>query len=152
MFIKRKPIKASELRNGVEMRICNNQAELFVLAAKKGFDDDDFISKYMNSELCHEIDGLYSPHQLAAPSYNMACLLDEIQPEKTELHYHINAIWWIGYIYRYIQFRFDLFSSEIYKAIPVEKMIKWYEGMHTQGDEYFMSVLHEDYFQKKGAF
>ena len=65
----------------------------------------------------------------------------EIKPKKNNLHYDPDAIEWIGWMYKYLQLRFEISSREIYTRLPLKIMLGYYPGMHTQAEEFFVDVL-----------
>ena len=122
--------------------ICETQSEIFQLAMDMNLDDDDFIKEYMNSDFCkREMDALYSWFHLADPKDSMDYILREIKPKKNNLHYDPDAIEWIGWMYKYLQLRFEISSREIYTRLPLKIMLGYYPGMHTQAEEFFVDVL-----------
>lgn len=122
--------------------ICENQEKLFELAQNMNFDDDDFIKKYMNSDICKKaLDQLYSPLQMAEPEDIMDYILEQITPKKNNQHYDTDAIKWTGYMYRYLHLRLAIPSTIIYKTLPLKDMLVYYVGMHTQDYEYFIDVI-----------
>lgn len=126
--------------------ICKTQQNVFSLAMDMNFDDEDFAKNYMNSEFCQrEMDAIYSFFHMTDPNYFMAELLDEIHPKKDNMHYDHNAIEWIGWMYKYLQLRFEIPSKEIYAVLPLQKMLNYYPGMHTQDPEYFIDVVKEKF-------
>lgn len=126
--------------------ICKTQQNIFLLAMDKNFDDEDFARKYMNSEFCsREMDALYSFFHMTNTAYIMSVLLDEIHPEKNNLHYDYNAIEWIGWMYKYLQLRLEIPSKEIYAVLPLKTMLGYYPGMHTQDEEYFVNIIKEQF-------
>lgn len=125
---------------------CENVGDIFLLAQKMGFDDDDFAEKYMNSEFVRtEIDAEYSHCHSAWCNYVMDELLDEITPKKNDKHYSPDAFEWAGYMYRYVHMRLGTPSSLIYKTLPLEKMLILYEGMHTVTEEYFIDDIKDSF-------
>lgn len=126
----------------VGYEICMAQSRLFVYATDHDYDDDDFIEKYMNSDFCNKkMDAPWSRFQLMNPAYNMSYLLDEINPVKNNMHYDPNAIEWIGWMYRYIQLRFEISSQKIYKTLPLPDMLLYYKSMRTEDAEYFIERI-----------
>jgi hypothetical protein len=141
MNIKAKPF--DELI-GCDYFICETQGLIFSLAIKMGFDDDDFIQKYMNSRFCTvEMDAPYDYFQMAEPEDSMDYILKEIKPEQNTQHYDEDAIKWIGYMYRYMHIRLGTGSDTLYRLLPLKDMLVYYVGMHTQDDEYFLDVMQE---------
>ena len=67
----------------VEQDVCNTQRDIFTLAINMGYDEKDFIQKYMNSKFCNQnMDSTYSFFQTADEGYCMEYILDEIHPQK----------------------------------------------------------------------
>lgn len=136
-----------EMQCGLDVgyQICMAQSKLFVYAIEQDYDDDDFIQQYMNSEFCNKkMDASYSWFQLMNAAYNMSYLLDEIDPIKSNMHYDLDTIAWVGWMYRYIQLRLEIPSREIYKTLPLSDMLLYYKGMRTEDAEYFI-----EHIQKK---
>ena len=126
--------------------ICETQEKIFSLAMDMGFDDENFISKYMNSQFCNrEMDALYSWFQMADPEDSMDYILKEIEPQKNYRHHDEYAIQWTGWMYRYLHLRLKVSSREIYAILPLKDMLVYYIGMHTQDDEYFVDVIKEKF-------
>ncbi len=122
--------------------ICKSNQRLFALAIDKDFDDEEFAEKYMNSEFCErEMDALYSFFHMSDTAYTMSVLLDEIHPKKNTRHYNPDTIEWIGWMYKYLQLRFETPSKEIYAILPFKTMLGYYAGMHTQDPEYFVEHI-----------
>lgn len=130
----------------VGYEICLTQSRLFMYAVETDFDDDDFVKKYMNSDFCHRhMDALYSHFQLMNPEFIMSYLLDEITLKKNIEHYNVDAIEWIGWMYKYLQLRFEMPSKEIYAMLPLKIMLGYYGGMRTQDAEYFVDIVKEKF-------
>lgn len=139
----------SEKFSEVQYYICETQGLLFKLAQTMDFDDDDFIQKFMHSDLCKRaLDQLYSPWQMADPEDMMDETLRFITPKKNTQHYDSNAVNWIGYMYRYLHLRLAIPSAVIYDILPLQDMLVSYVGMHTQDDEYFVDVI-KDKLERK---
>lgn len=130
------------MTKSTEYDICDTQELIFKLAIDMGFDDEDFASKYMVSKFCNkEMDALYSFFQMAEPEYCMDYILEEIHPQKNDKHYATSVIEWIGWMYRYLHIELNIPSKEIYAMLPMEKMLAYYPGMHTQDEDFFVDVV-----------
>jgi hypothetical protein len=141
--------KSFEVWSGVDTFICETQGLIFTLAIDMGFDDDDFVEKYMNSRFCNvEMDALYSYFQMAEPEDSMDYVLKEVQPTKNSKHYDGDAMYWVGYMYRYIHLRLGISSDTIYRSLPLKDMLIFYVGMHTQDEEFFLDVIQEEGIMK----
>lgn len=128
--------------------ICQNQANLFLLAQKEGYDIIEFIAGFMNSRFANvEWDAPNTYCQTATPEYNLVDCIEEFDPPKSDVCFDEPSVDWIGYMYRYIQIRLGIHSKEILQVLPVRNMLIWYEGMHTLSEEYFI----EDVVKEKLA-
>lgn len=126
--------------------ICLTQQDLCTLAVDMGFDEEDFIPKYMLSDFCKlEMDAPYSFFHRADPAYTMSVLLDEIQPQKADMHYEYHVIEWIGCTYKYLQLRLRIPSRDVYRIVPFGKMLRYHAGTCTEDTEYFAEILQERY-------
>lgn len=122
--------------------ICITQENLFKYAVEKGYDIEDFITKYMQSDFCkRHMDALYSWLQTEFETMVMSYLLDEITPEKTDQQQDKNAFGWIGWMYRYLQLRLEISSKKIIEMLPLKDMLAYYKDMHTKEAEYFLTTV-----------
>lgn len=42
-----------------------------------------------------------------------------------------NVLYWVGYAYTYFHWHADMYSTELYKRIPLRQMLKYYDTGHT---------------------
>ena len=114
------------------------------------FDDEDFAEKYMASRFCNiAMDAECSYYQTIWTEECMHRLLQDIEPEKNELHHNPDIMYWIGYMYRYLSMRYGIASRRIYQELPFAKMLTMYEGLHTQSDEYAISVFAKHFPERR---
>lgn len=136
-------IALEEIRS-YDLYSCRIQGELFVLVQDMQYDEADFIKRYMTSRFCNkEMDALYSYFQTADAEDSMDYVQKEFTLVKSDNHYDRNAVFWIGYMYRYLHLRTGFSSEYIYSKIPFCDMLVMYVGMSTQDDEYFLDVIRE---------
>ncbi len=57
--------------------------------------------------------------------------------------YDPEALYWLGYITRYISYTREMPSSLLYKAFPPKSLIAVYPGYHTQSEEWVVERLLE---------
>lgn len=98
-----------------------------------------FIKRFMNSEICSRID--------RENEINIALVFEELE-EKYQLtrgnkKYSIDSIYWIGYIYRYWSYVFELPSNEVYKIISANQLVQLYEPYHTLDPESTIRRIYE---------
>ena len=116
--------------DALTMSFCDTTGRLFELSARKGLDSRIFIEKYMNSDACRRFDLPYDRLQWAGEQYILAELLDETPVPQGET-YNGDALFWIGYTYRYWRLYGGESSAEIYKQADAETMNMIYPGYHT---------------------
>lgn len=130
----------------IGQRICQTQAQIFRSAAEKGFDEKDFSKKYMHSQFClREMDALWSYFHLANPEAGLYEFLDEKRPKQHKKDGDIYAMEWIGWMYRYMQLRFEIPSNKIYRQLPYDTMVHYYVAMHNEDEEYIIDSIIEDF-------
>lgn len=120
------------------------QGDLFALSAKKGLDSEKFIKSYMNSQIVKRFDSLYDRAQWNGEYY----LMDELQKEYPDIPngaaWDIDAMYWIGYIYRYWHCLTNTKSREIYEIADAPKMLAEYPAGHTMSEENCIGKLLDD--------
>lgn len=132
----------------LESKLCDVQGRLFELSTDNGFDSEDFIKKYMNSKLSKEFDSTYNPTQWMGEYYLLESLLDECDIKKSSDIYNKEAMYWIGYIYRYWHFYTNESSKQIYKQAKAKTMNNNYLMFHTLDPSLAIDNLKEIYRQK----
>lgn len=90
-----------------------------------------FVKKYMNSDIVKHID--YS--SFLYESRDIYNVLDELKNE-TNLSVGKNKIpqnvmYWIGYLYRYWSYLYNVSSRFLFKVIKTEELVKLYEAYHS---------------------
>lgn len=115
-----------------QTQICRTQGRLFELAGKRDLDDDEFVKAFMNSETARQLDMPWSHAQWAGEAYLLAELKDEVHSLPESPHgYRPDAMYWMGYIYRYWHFYTGESSAEIYEHADASTMAIAYPGYHT---------------------
>ena len=117
--------------NSLQRQLCDIQGRLFELSLKKNLDSADFIEKYMNSQTCGYFDLPYDRHQWAGEEYILEEFLDETYVKPVGESYHIDELYWAGYIYRYWHFLTGENSPQIYEQANAQRMKECFLGFHT---------------------
>lgn len=134
-----------------EQVMCGVQGRLFQLSAKHGYDSEDFIKKFMNSETAAFIDLPYDRHQWAGEEY----LLEELEDTYKFLKisedklFDSEVLFWIGYLYRYWHYYKSVSSKEIYAIADASILNTCWLGYHTLDIEFAIDRLIEAYHQNK---
>jgi hypothetical protein len=112
--------------------LCRVQGKLFELSLERGFASEQFINAFMRSVCAADLDMGFNKLQWMGEEYIMGTLMDELG-DKLVLgkQYSKNALYWIGYIYRYWHFHTGEGSKEIVKQAPAKDMRAAYPGLHT---------------------
>lgn len=125
-----------------ETSLCDMQGKLFEMSAAKGYASEKFIKEFMLSPIAHDLDSEFNFMQWAGKEYIMErmesehadCLINgEIFDEE--------ALFWIGYVYRYWHFMTGESSKVILKQAPVAKMRTLFLGYHTMSIELAIEKL-----------
>ena len=135
----------------VESKLCDVQGSLFELFADTKYDPESLIRVFMNSELGKNLDSEYNRMQWVGEEYLLEELLDtyadQLQP-KIEA-YSKDALFWMGYVYRYWHYYKNESSKNIYKIASFKTMNINYFIFHTLAVEHAIDDLIEIHSQKK---
>ena len=121
--------------NSLQMALCDTQGQLFELAAERGYASEAFVKAYMTSAVAADMD----------KAYILSRMGDELADQliKDGEIYDKEALYWMGYIYRYWHFYTGESSREIYKQTPAKTMNVVYLMYHTMSPEMAIDRLKE---------
>lgn len=132
-------------------KLCDVQGSLFESFANTEYDPECLIRVFMNSELSKNLDSDYNRMQWAGEEYLLEELLDvykeQLEPKSEE--YSKDALFWMGYVYRYWHYYKNESSKNIYKIAPFKTMNINYLMFHTFSVEHAIDDLIEIYNQKQ---
>lgn len=133
--------------NSLQMALCDTQGQLFELAAERGYASETFIKEYMTSAVAADMDKEFHHIQWAGKAYILSRMEDEFADQLVKVGeiYDKEALYWMGYIYRYWHFYTDENSREIYKQAPAKTMNVVYLMYHTMSPEMAIDRLREAY-------
>ncbi len=133
--------------NSLQLTLCDTQGQLFELAAEKGYSSEAFLKAFMTSSVAADMDKEFHHLQWAGKAYILSRMEDELDSElKTDgTVYDKEALYWIGYIYRYWNFYTGESSREIYKQAPAKTMNVVYLMYHTMSPKMAIDRLKEAY-------
>lgn len=126
-----------------EHDLCEMQGHLLELAWKRGYPQADFVPTFMNSEVARRLDSPYSRYQWMGEEYALSavasdaalvpgCRPDDVDPE---------ALFWMGYTYRYWHYLTGETSREMYAVADYDRMRRVYPGYHTVSCELAINWL-----------
>lgn len=113
--------------------LCDLQAKVFESSVSNlPCSSEIFIRRFMNSDVVRELDSGYALDAVITP----AGILERIEEqygatEYGSVKYTANEIFWIGYIYRYFAYTYELSSSHVYKLVKPKELRKMYPAGHT---------------------
>ena len=127
------------------MALCDTQGQLFELAAERGYASETFIKAYMTSAVAADMDKEFHHIQWAGKAYILSRMEDELADQlvKDGEIYDKEALYWMGYIYRYWHFYTGESSREIYKQASAKTMNVVYLMYHTMSPEMAIDRLKE---------
>lgn len=129
------------------MALCDTQGQLFELAAERGYASETFIKAYMTSAVAADMDKEFHHIQWAGKAYILSRMEDELSDQliKDGEVFDKEALYWMGYIYRYWHFYTGENSREIYKQAQAKTMNVVYLMYHTMSPEMAIDRLKEAY-------
>ena len=115
------------------------------LAAERGYASEAFVKAYMTSAVAADMDKEFHHIQWAGKAYILSRMGDELADQliKDGEIYDKEALYWMGYIYRYWHFYTGENSREIYKQAPAKTMNVVYLMYHTMSPEMAIDRLKE---------
>lgn len=136
------------------LKLCDIQGRLFELFLSTDYDVENLVKVFMNSDIAKNLDSEYNRMQWAGEEYLLEELIDTCKDKLTHKKTSVSkeALFWMGYVYRYWHFYTQEDSVKIYKQAPFETMIVNYLMFHTMDVEMAIDDLKEIYNQKKSFF
>ena len=102
-------------------RLCDIQAELFEKSVStQDMSSEVFVRRFMNSKIAIELDSKAFLDDSKTINDIFADL--DLQYGKTtygSLKYNKDTMYWVGYLYRYFCYTYDVSSKPAYKYLPL---------------------------------
>ena len=130
--------------NRDELAVANTQGIIFEECQGLGVDAVDFITKFMQSKTAEDLDNMISGVYSAGSAPLKRYILHQVDPVKCfdENNYiNENALYWIGYIYRYWAFLLGTPSKDIIRSFPIDKALLCYPAYHCMGNKEAISKM-----------
>ena len=134
--------------NGFERQLSDIQGRVFELSIAKGLDSAVFIEKFMNSATCEYLDMPYDRLQWAGEEYILENLMEEQVITSGGRQFDKEALFWIGYVYRYWHLLTGESSKDIYLQADAQTMNESYLAFHSLEVTMAIEDLKEIYRQK----
>lgn len=116
--------------NILVQKLCSIQGRLFELSARQGFESNEFVKAYMNSEIAAKFNSAYDRSQWMGEEY----LLDELTQTYELMKGKTcppEVMFWIGYTYSYWAIVYGEPCNKIVKMANLKVMSENYAGLHT---------------------
>lgn len=113
--------------------LCTLQAETFEKSVEKmGTSSEIFIRRFMKSEIAKRFDN-ESILESNIQANDILELIDEEYGISNygSVKYTRNEMFWIGYIYRYFAFTYNMTSAQIYKIVKPKELRDLFLPYHT---------------------
>jgi len=113
--------------------LCELQATTFEKSVDKVETSSGiFIRRFMYSNMAKMLDN----NSILQTNLQAQDLIDSIEEEYGEskygsIKYTHNEIHWVGYVYRYLSYTYDLSSVQVYKLIKPKELRRLYLPYHT---------------------
>lgn len=128
-----------------ELDVIEKQADLFEECQTLfNVDAHDFIEKFMLSDIAKALDKADTTIYSEDLKKMGEILLKQVVVKPLEKEVYPEALYWIGYLYRYWALM-GTPSSEIIKVAPVAKAQERYIGYHTMGTQEAIGRLIHEY-------
>ncbi len=117
--------------------LCELQAKAFELSAEISLSSSEiFIRRFMNSLIAKSIDN----GAILQTNIQAKDILDRIdeqygRSEYGSVKYTKNELYWIGYIYRFFAYTYDMSSVQVYKIIKPKELRGLFLPYHTMAPE-----------------
>lgn len=135
--------------DSLQKKLCDVQGRIFKMSVDRKFESITFIKVFMKSDIAKGLDSIFDRTQWAGEEY----LIDEL--ESIHKNYLIigetldkEAMYWIGYIYRYWHYLTGETSKEILKQAPPKTMATNYLMFHSMDPQMAVEDLKEIYNQE----
>ena len=104
--------------------LCELQAKTFEITFSKGSSSSEiFIRRFMNSKIVTQFDNLGILQSNLQEKDVLQCVDEEYGlSEYGSVKYSKNELYWIGYIYRYYSYTYDIPSKQVYKIIKPKEL------------------------------
>lgn len=114
-------------------KLCSIQADLFIKSVTSlEMSSEVFVRRFMNSKVVQELDN----NSFLSDSKTIDDIFNDLDNQygKTSygsVKYNQEAMYWTGYLYRYMAYTYELSSKQVYKLLPLKEVVRAYLAYHT---------------------
>ena len=131
--------------NIIAHKLCSIQGRLFELSARRGFDSNEFVKAYMNSDVAAKFNSAYDRSQWMGEEYLLGELSQTYQLTEGQT-YSPDVMFWMGYAYAYWSIVYGDTCKNIVKMADPRVMAENYAGLHTVSIDMAIQDLKAQYW------
>lgn len=119
--------------DNIGLILCDMQAKTFELSQERlSCGSEVFIRRFMHSHAAGILDSDYSMDVVMTPEEILRQVDEQYGPTSYgSVKYSANELFWIGYLYRYFSYTYEMSSSQVYKLVKPKELRKMYPACHT---------------------
>lgn len=138
--------------DSLQLSLCDTQGQLFELSGKYGYASEPFVRGFMESDVSKDMDKAFHHTQWAGKEYILSRMKDEDVGDFTKGEiFDSEALFWMGYLYRFWHFYTGESSREIYRQAPARAMNVAFLPYHSLSPEMAVDRLKSTYQAKHGG-
>ncbi len=128
------------------LSLCKIQGTLFEESANKTSTSSSiFIRRFMNSSVSKEMDSIDFLNNTKRVDDIFLELDEEFgKSDYGKIKYNTEVLYWIGYIYRYFAYTYNLSSKQVYNMVKPDELNKRYYVFHTFDPAYAIDRILEE--------
>lgn len=112
--------------------LCDLQSELFEKSLSLDCSSEIFIRRFMNSKIVKQFDST----QILDDTLTIPDIYEQLVNEYGDssygsMKYSKNELYWIGHIYRYLCYIYEISSKQVYKIIKPKELRSLFLAYHT---------------------
>ncbi|MBQ0079017.1 MAG: antitoxin [Eubacterium sp.] len=113
--------------------LCELQGQAFQLSVSDTQTSSEiFIRRFMKSDIARKLDGSYGLTEILTPEDILSRVEEQYgKSEYGSVKFSSEEMYWIGYLYRYFAYTYDMTSPQIYKLVKGRELRKLYVPYHS---------------------
>lgn len=120
------------------------QGKLFEKSTELGCSTGIFVRRFLHSDLLKKLDENNSANMSLNVHEGIESITEQFgASDYGKIKFSKNAMFWIGYMYRYISYTRDISTGFVSKIFPYRQMNDVYYAFHTQDPEWCVRNLLE---------
>jgi len=129
------------MNNNLTEILCDLQGSIFTEAFVNKVDSKKFIETFLASDICKAIDEGNSKYITSNPGYLFDKVYGNKLSNRVSVIYSKDAMYWLGYMYRYISIKCNKSSLEVMNLLPVKNMKDNFTKYNLKNKEIVISKI-----------